>query len=131
MQVYGIAVDARLAEQRSAPAALKSIQKLKSFMNLDYGIAVDDGKLLAKFGDPPTHGAKLPLWVVIGPDGKVAHFHAGSYKINPDEGLRELDDLLVKMIREQKEKSPAVNHERAMSHGLNTDQTRVFTESAV
>jgi peroxiredoxin len=102
VQVYGIAVDARLAEQQSAPAALKSIQKLKSFMNLDYGIAIDDGKLLAKFGDPTKFGAKLPLWVVIGPDGKVAHFHAGFYKINPDEGLRELDDLLVKMIREQK-----------------------------
>jgi peroxiredoxin len=102
VQVYGIAVDARLAEQQSAPAALKSIHKLKSFMNLDYGIAVDDGKLLAKFGDPTKYGAKLPLWVVIGPDGKVAHFHAGFYKINPDEGLRELDDLLVKMIREQK-----------------------------
>ena len=102
VQVYGIAVDARLAEQQSAPAALKSINKLKSFMNLDYGIAIDDGKLLAKFGDPTKYGAKLPLWVVIGPDGKVAHFHAGFYKINPDEGLRELDDLLVKMIREQK-----------------------------
>lgn len=102
VQVYGIAVDARLAEQRSAAAALKSIHKLKSFMNLDYAIAVDDGKLLSKFGDPTKYGAKLPLWVVIGPDGKVAHFHAGFYKINPDEGLRELDDLLVKMIREQK-----------------------------
>lgn len=104
VQVFGIAVDARFAEQRSAPAALKSIQKLKSFMNLDYGIAVDDGKLLAKFGDPTKYGAKLPLWVVIGPDGKVAHFHAGFYKINPDEGLRELDDLLVKMIRDRKGK---------------------------
>lgn len=102
VQVYGIAVDARLAERQSAPAALKSIHKLKSFMNLDYGIAIDDGKLLAKFGDPTKYGAKLPLWVVIGPDGKVVHFHSGFYKINPDEGLRELDDLLVKMIREQK-----------------------------
>jgi len=102
VQVYGVAVDARLAERQSTPAALKSIQKLKSFMNLDYPIAIDDGKLLAKFGDPTKYGAKLPLWVVIAPDGNVAHYHAGFYKINPDEGLRELDDLLVKMIREQK-----------------------------
>ena len=102
VQIYGIAVDARLAEQQTAAVALKSIHKLKSFMNLDYGIAVDDGKLLAKFGDPTKYGAKLPLWVVIGPDGNVAHFHAGFYKINPDDGLRELDDLLVKMIKEQK-----------------------------
>jgi len=105
VQVYGVAVDTRLADRQTAPAALKSIQKLKSFMNLDYGIAVDDGKLLARFGDPTKYGAKLPLWVVIGPDGKVAHYHAGFYKINPDEGLRELDDLLVKMIREQKGKT--------------------------
>lgn len=102
VQIYGIAVDARIGERQSAPAALKSIQKLKNFMNLDYGIAVDDGKLLAKFGDPTKYGAKLPLWVVVGPDGLVAQYHAGFYKINPDEGLRELDDLLVKMIREQK-----------------------------
>lgn len=107
VNVYGVAVDARLAEQRTAPAALKSIHKLKSFMNLDYGIALDDGKLLAKFGDPTKYGAKLPLWVVIGPDGNIAHFHSGFYKINPDEGLRELDDILVKMIREQKGKPPA------------------------
>jgi len=105
VQVYGVAVDARSAEERSAPAALKSIQKLKSFMNLSYPIAVDDGKVLARFGDPPRYGAKLPLWVVIGPDGKVAHFHAGFYKINPDEGLRELDEVLVKLIREQKGKA--------------------------
>jgi peroxiredoxin len=104
VQVYGIAVDARLAEQRSAAVALKSIHKLKSFMNLDYAIAVDDGKLLAKFGDPTKYGAKLPLWVVIGPDGKIAHYHSGFYKIKPDEGLRELDDVLVKLIREQKGK---------------------------
>ncbi len=107
VKVYGIAVDGRVADERQAPAAMKSIQKLKSFMNLDYGIATDDGKLLARFGDPTKYGAKLPLWVVIGPDGKIAHFHTGFYKINPDEGLRELDEVLVKLIREQKGKSGA------------------------
>jgi peroxiredoxin len=106
VQVYGVAVDSRIADERAAPAALKSIQKLKSFMNLEYPVAVDDEKLLAKFGDPRKHGARLPLWVVIGPDGKIAHYHSGFYKINPDEGLRELDDVLVKLIREQKGKPP-------------------------
>jgi peroxiredoxin len=100
VQVYGVAVDARVADERTTPAALKSIQKLKSFMNVDYPIAVDDGKLLTRFGDPPKYGAKLPLWVVIGRDGKIAHYHAGFYKINPDEGLRELDDVLIKLIRQ-------------------------------
>jgi len=104
VQVYGVAVDARSAEEQSSPAALKSIQKLKNFMNLSYPIAIDDGKLLGRFGDPTKYGAKLPLWVAIGPDGKVVHFHTGFYKINPDEGLRELDDVLVKLIREQKGK---------------------------
>jgi peroxiredoxin len=105
VQVFGVAVDARSAEEQSSPAALKSIQKLKNFMNLGYAIAIDDGKLLGRFGDPTKYGAKLPLWVVIGPDGKIVHFHTGFYKINPDEGLRELDDVLVKLIREQKGKS--------------------------
>jgi len=103
--VYGVAVDARVADERSSAAALKSIQKLKSFMNVTYPIAVDDGKLLARFGDPTKYGAKLPLWVVIGPEGKIVHYHSGFYKIHPDEGLRELDDVLVKLIRDQKGKS--------------------------
>jgi hypothetical protein len=106
IKVFGVAVDARFAEPQSAATALKSVHKLESFMNLEYGIALDDGKLLAKFGDPTKYGAKLPLWVVIGPDGKVAHFHTGFYKINPDEGLRELDEVLIRLIREQKGKSP-------------------------
>lgn len=105
VQVYGVAVDARFGEEPSAPAALKSIQKLKNFMNLGYDIAIDDGKLLTKFGDPRRYGAKLPLCVVIGPDGKVAHYHSGFYKINPDEGLRELDEVLIKLIKEQKGKA--------------------------
>jgi hypothetical protein len=104
VKVFGIAVDSRFAEPQSAAVALKSVYKLKNFMNLEYGIALDDGKLLAKFGDPTKYGAKLPLWVVIGSDGKVAHFHSGFYKINPDEGLRELDEVLIKLIREQKGK---------------------------
>ena len=105
VQVYGVAVDPRFGDAQSAPAALKSIQKLKNFMNLGYAVAIDDGKLLTRFGDPTKYGAKLPLWIVIGPDGKIVHFHAGFYKINPDEGLRELDDVLVKLIREQKGKA--------------------------
>jgi hypothetical protein len=104
VQVYGVAVDARFGDAQSSSTALKSIQRLKQFMNLSYDIAVDDGKLLAKFGDPRRYGAKLPLWVVIGPDGRIAHYHAGFYKINPDDGLQQLDDVLVKLIREQKEK---------------------------
>ena len=106
VQVYGVAVDPRLAEAANRPAALKSIQKLRSFMNLSYPIATDDGSLLAKFGDPRTVGAQLPLWVVIGADGRVAHYHVGFYKINPDEGLRQLDEALVELIKKRKTESP-------------------------
>jgi peroxiredoxin len=104
VQIYGVAVDGRLGDDQAFSPALKSIQRLKQFMNLSYGIAVDDGKLIAKFGDPRKYGAKLPLWVVIGPDGRIAHYHTGFYKINPDEGLQQLDEVLVKLIREQKKK---------------------------
>ena len=102
VQVYGVAVDGRFGDPQTAGAALKSVQKLQEFMHLSYGLAVDDGKLLSKLGDPRKYGAKLPLWVVIGADGKVVHYHAGLYKINPDEGLQQLDDVLVKLVREQK-----------------------------
>jgi peroxiredoxin len=104
VQVYGVAVDGRLGDEQSALPALKSIQRLRQFMNLSYPIATDDGKLIAKFGDPRRYGAKLPLWVVIGPDGKIAHYHSGFYKINPDDGLQQLDEVLVKLIREQKDR---------------------------
>ncbi|HTI49970.1 MAG TPA: redoxin domain-containing protein [Planctomycetaceae bacterium] len=104
VQVYGIAVDGRLGDEQAASPALKSIQRLRQFMNLSYPIAVDDGKIIAKFGDPRKYGAKLPLWVVIDAEGKIAHYQAGFYKINPDEGLQQLDEVLVKLIREQKDK---------------------------
>lgn len=102
VQVYGIAVDPRLTEPQTAAAALRSVQKLKGFMNLAYPLATDDGTLIGKFGDPRRVGAKLPLWVIITPDGKIAHYHVGFYKVNPDEGLRDLDEVLVKLIKEKK-----------------------------
>jgi len=99
VQVYGVAVDERFADPKTAPGAGKAVQKLQQFMNLSYGVAHDDGKVLSKFGDPRKHGAKLPLWVVIGPDGKIAHYFSGLYKINADDGvgLRQLNEVLVKI----------------------------------
>ena len=105
MQVYGVAVDPRFGEKDKAAAAVRSVGKLKSFMNLGYPIARDNGELLAKFGDPRKLGAKLPLWVVIDPEGKIVHYSTGFYKINPDEGLRTLDDLVVNLIKEQRDKA--------------------------
>lgn len=102
VQIYGVAVDVRFADKAQIQQANRSVSKLKSFMNLSYPIVADDGELIAKFGDPRRVGAKLPLWVVIGADGKVAHYSTGFFKINPDEGLRELDDTLIKLIQAAK-----------------------------
>lgn len=73
-----------------------------SNVNGSYDIALDDGTLRAKFGDPRRLGGKLPLWVVIGADGKIAHYKVGLYDINPDEGLRALDQTLVEQIKKQR-----------------------------
>jgi len=106
VDVIGVAVDERFADTQQAPAALKSVQRLKSFMNLGYSIATDDGSVISRFGDPRRFGAKLPLYVVIGADGTVEGYHSGLYKIVADEGLRELDELLVRLIRKQRESKP-------------------------
>lgn len=102
VHVYGVAVNSRLADDNQAPPVLRSIRKLKSFMNLGYPVTLDDGTLLKQFGDPRQHGAKLPLWVVIGPDGKIVHYKVGFYDIKPDEGLRELDDVIAEQIKKQR-----------------------------
>jgi peroxiredoxin len=104
VKIYGVAVDARLAKRSTTPAALRSIRKLKSFMNLSYEVAVDDGTTLKLFGDPRAVGAKLPLWVVIDTDGKIKHYKAGFYKIRADEGLRTLDTELIRLIRANRNK---------------------------
>lgn len=104
VQVYGIAVDAQVGEKDKKQATVRSVNKLKSFMNLGYPIGLDNGDLLAKFGDPRKFGAKLPLWVVIDADGTIVHYHSGFYKINPDEGLRALDEVVVKQIQVQRDR---------------------------
>jgi peroxiredoxin len=97
--LFGVAVDPRLAEPETRGAAVRQIRKLAEFMNLSYPIAADDGTLLEKFGDPRRVGAELPLWVVITPDGKVAHYKTGFYDIKPDEGLRQLQESIFEVIR--------------------------------
>ncbi|MEX1231729.1 MAG: TlpA disulfide reductase family protein [Planctomycetaceae bacterium] len=107
-QVIGVAVDPRFGNDQRGDA-IRSVRKLQSFMNLSYPIAMDDGKLLEQFGDPRQSGAKLPLWIVIAPGGKILHYHVGYYSINPDEGLRTLDEAVVDAIkskRGEEKKSP-------------------------
>lgn len=98
--VYGVAVhDPGEGDPNARRRAMQAAGRLKSFMNLSYPLLVDDGSMLRKFGDPRVAGAKLPLWVVIGPDGKVIEYHAGFYEVQRDRGLEALDALVTKAAR--------------------------------
>lgn len=99
IEVIGVAVNESFADAAKVTGALRSVRKLREFMNLSYPIATDDSTLLAKFGDPRKLGAKLPLWIVINPDGQIAHYQVGFYNIKADEGLRPLDEAVMKQIK--------------------------------
>jgi len=94
--VVGVHVDPRLAEEETRRVSLAGAKKLKAFMNLSYPIGYDDGSLLRRVGDPRVAGGKLPLFVVIGKDGKVAAYHAGLYEVKATEGLAELGAVVAK-----------------------------------
>ncbi|HEX3727679.1 MAG TPA: TlpA disulfide reductase family protein [Pirellulales bacterium] len=101
LQLYGVAVDGRLAEEKSRGAAERSVRKLRSFMNLSYPVLLDTGGLVKQFGDPRLLGANLPLFVVIGPDAKILHYHVGHYDVHQDQGLKELDEVVAKALEAQ------------------------------
>ncbi|MBS0206468.1 MAG: TlpA family protein disulfide reductase [Planctomycetes bacterium] len=103
VKVIGVNVDPKTGERENAGAAIRSMKKLMEFMNLAYDVAVDDGTLLSSYGDPRTLGSPLPLWVVIGHDGKIAHYHIGYYNITPDKGLEQLDEAVINALRKQRE----------------------------
>lgn len=99
LRVYGVAVDGRLADEKTQAAAQRSVRKLKEFMNLSYPLLLDSGGLLRQFGDPRVVGASLPLFVVVGPDLKILHYHVGTYNVHQDQGLKELDDVVSKALQ--------------------------------
>jgi hypothetical protein len=101
LKVYGVVVDPRLADSAQAPAAVRSARKLQSFMNLTYPLVRDDGTL-DKLGDPERVGAKLPLWVLIDPQGNVSQYKVGTYPIKADEGLSQLDQAVLAIIKKQR-----------------------------
>ena len=96
VQVLGVLVDDKIVDESARRAAASSARKLRSFMNLSYGILMDDGTLLKQLGDPRPAGSKLPLFVVVGRDGKVVEYHAGLYDVKPEQGLAELDAIVTK-----------------------------------
>ena len=101
IRVIGVNVDERYANPQQTAAANRSMRGLLEFMRLSYDMATDNGSVLAEFGDPRSLGAPLPLWVVIGHDGKVVHYHTGIYDIKPDDGLKELDEVVIEAVRRQ------------------------------
>ncbi|HEV3020974.1 MAG TPA: TlpA disulfide reductase family protein [Pirellulales bacterium] len=98
LQVYGVAVDGRLGDEQTRAAAERSVKKLIAFMNLSYPVLLDSGPLVKQFGDPRLLGANLPLFVVIGPDQKIIHYHVGHYEVHQDQGLKELDQVVLKAL---------------------------------
>jgi peroxiredoxin len=99
LKVYGVNVDERLADPGARTQSISSARKLHSFMNLSYPVLLDDGSMLKRFGDPRSAGGKLPLFVVIGADGKVLHYHAGFHEVDRDLGLKVLDQAAASALK--------------------------------
>jgi hypothetical protein len=99
LRLFGVAVNPRLGEESTRAGAERSVKKLKAFMNLSYPVLLDSGALLKQFGDPRVVGANLPLFVVVGRDGKILHYHVGTYEVHQDQGLAELDEVVSKALQ--------------------------------
>jgi AhpC/TSA family len=95
LKVYGVAVDGRLKDEPDRRAALSGIRKLKAFMNLSYPLVLDSGAGIKAVGDPRLVGATLPLVIVVGRDGRIAHYHVGYYEVDRQAGLKELDTAVT------------------------------------
>lgn len=99
VKFIGVAVDPKLADPTAKRGVQRAVKKLVEFMNISYTLTQDDGTLLKSFGDPRASGGELPLWVVISPSGEIVHYHVGFYDVKPEEGLAELDRVLVEQIK--------------------------------
>lgn len=98
--VVGVAVNGAFSDPGTRAKPARSAKTLAGFMNLGFPLASDDGTLLESFGDPRPLGAGLPLWVVIDQDGIVRAYKSGLYDAGANEGLKELDSLIVKLLSE-------------------------------
>jgi hypothetical protein len=98
LRVVGVAVDGRFKTPATAGAAASSVRRLKNFMNLTYPIVHDGGALAEQFGDPRRIGAELPLFVVVGKDGRIAHYKVGHYDVDREAGLKQLDATVKDLL---------------------------------
>lgn len=99
VQVIGIISDKQLSVAKTAPAGLRSARKLREFMNIGYPLGFDTKGALAALGDPRKFDVNLPLWVVIGTDGTILHYHIGFYEVDSNRGLEELDAVIEKALK--------------------------------
>ncbi|MCA9033758.1 MAG: redoxin domain-containing protein [Planctomycetaceae bacterium] len=99
VQVVGVAVGADLQTADGVSRGKRAARKLAEFMNITYPIGYDDGSLLRALGDPRDANGNLPLWIVIGRDGTIAHYHAGFYEVDATRGLSELDAVVSRQIK--------------------------------
>ena len=99
VQVIGVATGADMQTADGLARGKRAARKLAEFMNLTYPITFDDGSLLRALGDPRDSSGQLPLWVVLTPDGKIAHYHAGFYEVDVARGLKELDAVVGEQIK--------------------------------
>ena len=99
VEVIGISTNPDFQTSDNLSRGRRSARKLSEFMNLSYPIGHDDGSLLKSFGDPRDTRGELPLWIVLSPDGKVAHYHAGFYEVDTAQGLKELEAVLAEQSR--------------------------------
>jgi peroxiredoxin len=99
VQVIGVTIDERAADETQRRSVTAAARKFRDFMNVGYPIVLDDGSFLKRFGDPRNAGGKLPVFVVIGKDGKVIEYHAGMYDVTPQEGLAELDRIIGQALK--------------------------------
>lgn len=99
VEVVGISTNPDLQTAENIGRGRRSARKLSEFMNLTYPIGHDNGALLKSFGDPRDSKGQLPLWIVVSPEGKVTHYHAGFYEVDASQGLKELETVLSELIR--------------------------------
>lgn len=98
LRLFGVAVDGRFQQPAGAKGAAVGVRKLKNFMNLSYPILFDGGDLVREFGDPRLQGGELPLFVVVGPEGKIVHYKVGHYPVDREAGLKQLDAVVTGLL---------------------------------
>jgi hypothetical protein len=93
VQVVGVLSHEAVQQNDTRREALRSARKFRDFMNVSYPIVVAD-ELLEAIGDPRKHSSELPMFVIVGPTGKVEYVKVGLFDVDPQRGLTELEDAI-------------------------------------